>query len=72
MVIEDLLSSREGLEVGERQVTADEVGRAPSEVVGEPVIAVVRNKTLRRYYDPTVARLETGDQVVVVRRAEPE
>ncbi len=72
VVIEDLLSSREGLEVGERQVTAEEVGRSPSEVVGEPVIAVVRNKTLRRYYDPTVARLETGDQVVVVRRAEPE
>lgn len=71
-VIEDLLSSREGLEVGERQVTAEEVGRSPSEVVGEPVIAVVRNKTLRRYYDPTVARLEIGDQVVVVRRAEPE
>lgn len=68
-VIEDLLSSREGLEVGERQVTGDEVGLAPGEVEGERVIAVVRNKTLRRFYDPTVARLETGDQVVVVRHA---
>ncbi len=71
-VIEDLLSSREGLEVGERQVTAGEVGLSPGEVGGERVIAVVRNKTLRRFYDPTVARLETGDQVVVVRRASPD
>ncbi len=71
-VIEDLLSSKEGLEVGERQVTRDEVGKSPGEVTGERVIAVVRNKTLRRFYDPTVATLETGDQVVVVRQAEEE
>lgn len=71
-VIEDLLSSKEGLEVGERQVRADEVGRAPDDVKGEAVIAVVRNKTLRRFYDPTVAKLETGDQVVVVRHAVAE
>ncbi|MFL6026694.1 MAG: potassium channel family protein [Friedmanniella sp.] len=68
-VIEDLLSSREGLEVGERQVTREEVGLAPGQVEGEAVLAVVRNKTLRRFYDPTVAKLETGDQVVVVRHA---
>ena len=68
-VIEDLLSSREGLEVAERQVTPAEVGHSPGEVAGERVIAVVRNKTLRRFYDPTVAKLETGDQVVVVRPA---
>ena len=71
-VIEDLLSSKEGLEVGERQVRSDEVGRAPDDVKGEAVIAVVRNKTLRRFYDPTVAKLETGDQVVVVRHAVAE
>lgn len=69
-VIEDLLSSREGLEIGERQVTQSEVGKSPDEVRGERVVAVVRNKTLRRFYDPTVASLETGDQVVVVRNAE--
>lgn len=71
-VIEDLLSNKEGLEVGERQVRAEEVGQAPDDVKGEAVIAVVRNKTLRRFYDPTVAKLETGDQVVVVRHAEAE
>ena len=36
------------------------------------MIAVVRNKTLRRFYDPTVAKLEGGDQVVVVRHAAEE
>ena len=36
------------------------------------MIAVIRNKTLRRFYDPTVAKLETGDQVVVVRHADAE
>jgi voltage-gated potassium channel len=68
-IIEDLLSSREGLEVGERPVTRAEIGHSPGEVQGERVIAVVRNKTLRRFYDPTVASLEAGDQVVVVRQA---
>ena len=71
-VIEDLLSSREGLEVGERQVTKDEVGLSPGQVEGEAVLAVVRNKTLRRFYDPTVAKLETGDHVVVVRHADDD
>ncbi|HEX6756860.1 MAG TPA: potassium channel family protein [Propionibacteriaceae bacterium] len=71
-VIEDLLSSKEGLEVWERPVTKDEIGRSPGEVDGERVIAVVRNKTLRRFYDPTVATLEAGDQVVVVRQAAEE
>jgi voltage-gated potassium channel len=71
-VIEDLLSSNEGLEVAERPVTKEEIGHSPGEVQGERVIAVVRNKTLRRFYDPTVAKLEAGDQVVVVRHAAEE
>jgi len=72
VVIEDLLSPKEGLEVGERSVTKDEVGKAPHEVTTDRVIAVVRNRTLRRFYDPTVAHLEPGDQVVVVRQATAE
>ncbi|MDO5682760.1 MAG: potassium channel family protein [Propionibacteriaceae bacterium] len=68
-MLEDLLTSGEGLELSERQVTPEEVGRNPGEITEERVIAVVRNKTLRRYFDPTVARLEPGDQLVVVRRS---
>ncbi|MFW6599620.1 potassium channel family protein [Propionibacteriaceae bacterium Y2011] len=68
-VIEDILSSGEGLEVFERLAAPDEVGRHPSEIEGEQVVAVVRNKTLRRFYDPAVAELQTGDHVIVVRQA---
>lgn len=70
-MLEDLLTSGEGLEVSERQVRPEEVGRPPSDITEERVIAVVRNKTLRRYFDPTVASLELGDQLVVVRRSVP-
>ncbi|MGA4507387.1 potassium channel family protein [Propionibacteriaceae bacterium G1746] len=69
-VMEDLLSSGEGLEVNERQITADEVGLNPRQIEGERVVAVVRNDTLRRYFDSTVATLQPGDRIVVVRRAD--
>ncbi|NLT29432.1 MAG: potassium channel family protein [Propionibacterium sp.] len=69
LVIEDLLTSGDGLEVAQRQVSADEVGHAPGDLPGERVIGVVRNHTLRRFYDPTVATLEAGDEVVVIRRS---
>src|SRR3712207_6315026 len=72
VVIEDLLSAREGLEVGERSITKEEIGKAPHELTDDRVIAVVRNRTLRRFYDPTVAHLEAGDQVVVVRQADEQ
>lgn len=68
-VIEDLLTTDEGLEIVERQVQTSEVGHAPAEIRDERVLAVVRNQTLRPFYDPTVAALETGDQLVLVRHA---
>lgn len=71
-VIEDLLSSGEGLEIAERRVTGEEVGRHPGDIDTERVVAVVRNQTLRRFYDPAVATLETGDRLVVVRRSPGE
>lgn len=69
-VMEDLLSSGEGLEVAERQVHAGEVGGSPRDVEGERVLAVVRNDTVRRYFDSTVGTLQAGDRVIVVRRAQ--
>ncbi|MBA8795145.1 voltage-gated potassium channel [Friedmanniella endophytica] len=68
-VIEDLLTANEGLEIAERQVARTEVGQHPNALEGERVLGVVRNKTLRHFYDPAVASLEAGDQVVVVRRS---
>ena len=49
----------------------DEVGKPPSSVLGERVIAIIRNGTLRRFYDQTATRIETGDELIVVRRAQP-
>ncbi len=69
-IIEDLLSSGEGLEVVERPVSQDEVGLNPNQITGERVLGVVRNDTLRRYYDSTVSKLALGDSLVVVRRAQ--
>lgn len=68
-VIEDLLSTGEGLEVAQRQVGADEVGKLPAELTGEKVLAVVRHKTMRRFFEPGVDALQAGDEVVVVRQA---
>lgn len=68
-VIEDLLSSGDGLEIHQRQVTSAENGRAARELPGEKVLAVVRNRTLRRFFDPSVEVLQAGDEVIVIRRA---
>lgn len=70
-IIQDMLTGGEGLEVHQRLAEPSEVGQSPSAVMGERVIGIVRNDTLRRFYDSTVARIETGDQLIVVRRAAP-
>ena len=70
--IEDILSSGVGLEVAERQISPEEVGKKPSDIVTERVVAVVRNKTMRRFYDPSVETLQTGDNIVVIRRSETD
>lgn len=67
-IIQDLLTSGTGLEVTQRQAAPGEIGKNPNTIVGERVIGVVRNDTLRRFYDPTAARIEAGDQLIVVRK----
>ncbi len=67
LVVEDLLSTGEGLEVVQRYVTKDEVGLAPTDIATEQVLAVIRNKTIRRFADPRVGALVLGDEVIVVR-----
>jgi len=66
-LMEDLLTQGEGLEITQRIVAPDEVGKSPSEVAGERVLGVVRGGLLRRFYDPSCAELKTGDELVVVR-----
>jgi voltage-gated potassium channel len=68
-VIEDLLSSGDGLEIHQRMVTAAEDGKRAIEIPGEKVLAVIRNRTLRRFFDPAAEVLKTGDEIVAIRRA---
>lgn len=67
-VMEDLLTYGEGLEVAERPLLVDEVGKQPQRLPDQ-VIAVVRDEKVFRYFDPVVSQLARGDRLVVVRPA---
>jgi voltage-gated potassium channel len=68
-VIGDLLTYGEGLEVAERELLVPEVGKQPQQLPDQ-VIAVVRDGTVYRYFDPVVTQLARGDRLIVVRPAE--
>jgi voltage-gated potassium channel len=68
-VMEDLLTYGEGLEVAERDLLVPEVGKQP-QALPDQVIAVVRDGTVHRYFDPAVTQLMRGDRLVVVRPAQ--
>lgn len=70
-IMQDMLTGAEGLEVHQRLAEPHEAGQPPSAVQGERVIGIIRNGTLRRFYDQTAARVEIGDELIVVRRAQP-
>ena len=70
-IMQDMLTGAEGLEVHQRLAEAHEAGQPPSAVTGERVIGIIRNGTLRRFYDQTATRIELGDELIVVRRAHP-
>ena len=64
-VLEDLLSLGGGLDVKERAVESDEVGKPIAAIHGDaPVIAVVRGEDVLRFDDERAARLEAGDRLV--------
>ncbi|MCI0688906.1 MAG: potassium channel family protein [Sporichthyaceae bacterium] len=63
-VFDDLLNQGKGLDLIERKVTADEVGR-PLHADRDIVLAVVRGSVIMRF--DTVDQLATDDRVVVVR-----
>ena len=65
--VEDLLNYGDGLDIAQRQVAPDEVGNSTQEIAGERVLGVVRGGLLRRFFDPSVAVLKTGDELIVVR-----
>lgn len=65
-VMEDLLEQGAGLDLVERAVTAEEVGR-PVGAVREPAIAVVRDGRVLPYTDTACTALAEGDRLIVVR-----
>ncbi|MDP9822755.1 potassium channel family protein [Nocardioides massiliensis] len=65
-VMQDLLTYGEGLEVAERDLLVSEVGKQP-QTLPDQVIAVVRDETVHRYFDPVVTQLARGDRLIVVR-----
>ncbi len=67
-VMEDLLTYGEGLEVAERDLLLNEVGKPPQSLPDQ-VIAVVRDEKVHRYFDPVVTLLARGDRLIVVRPA---
>jgi voltage-gated potassium channel len=65
VVVEDLISPGEGLDLVERTVTAAERGKSLAEL-SELVLGVVRQGRLLLYNDPDVAPLRDGDRLICV------
>lgn len=68
-LLHDMLTSGTGLEVTQRQASPEEVGTDPAQVPDEKVIGLVRNGTLRRFYDSTADIIQAGDDLIVVRKS---
>ena len=68
--MEDLLNYGEGIDIAQRLVTPSEVGKGSEEIAGERALGVVRGGLLRHFFDPSVAALKTGDELVIVRASE--
>jgi voltage-gated potassium channel len=64
-VIEDLMTAGHGLDIAERPVTPDEVGK-PLQSLGMPVLAVVRGGELLHYNEPSVTEVQVADVLVFV------
>lgn len=70
-VMEDLLQRGSGLDLVERDVRPDEIGR-PTGTIPQPVVAVVRDDRTLAYDDPGCSALRAGDRLIVARSTEPD
>lgn len=68
-VLDDMLSPGEGLEVAQREVHPDEIGRSPK-WTADQVLGVYRGGHLYRFFEDEVKTLQDGDKLVVVRGAD--
>ncbi|MGZ4631632.1 MAG: potassium channel family protein [Actinomycetes bacterium] len=70
-VLEDLMTAGHGLDIVEREVTADEAGSS-LQSTGVPVLAVVRGGELLHFSDRQVAELRPGDVLIYVASLTPQ
>lgn len=68
-VLEDLITSGEGLEVTERDVSPREEGKTTKQI-DDLVVSIVRDGTVLPYHSPAVGHLVRGDRLIVVRPAD--
>ena len=68
-VLEDIMSVGHGIDIGEREVKQDEIGRFEQLPIHEPVIAIVRDGEVLRFDDPQAAHLRAGDRLVYLSAA---
>lgn len=66
--VEDILETRDGLEIVERTATSEDVGSTSQDLLdrGELLVAVVRNGTTHRFDSGTIANIESGDTLLVI------
>ncbi|ASO18586.1 voltage-gated potassium channel [Actinoalloteichus hoggarensis] len=69
-IFEDLLTTDEGLAMGERPVDPTEVGGSPRHLA-DIVLGVLRRGTLYRIDAPQADALELGDRLIYVRKVTP-
>ena len=68
-VLDDLLTTGNGLDMIDRPVSPAEAGRSPRDC-GDLVVSVVRGNRRLAYTDPEAAVLKATDRVIAIRRAE--
>ena len=65
-VLEDLLTTGVGLDINERPIRPDEVGKPPSLGTHELFLGVVRDGKVRRFTDADCDVLQAGDRILLV------
>ena len=65
-LLDDLLTSRSGVDVNEREVTAEEIGKKPKEIQKIVVIEVNRGDTIYQASELDSITLEEGDWLVFI------
>ncbi|MCZ7359211.1 MAG: potassium channel family protein [Candidatus Methanoperedens sp.] len=67
-LLDDLLTSRYGVDVNEREITAEEIGKKPKDVQGIVVVEVNRGDTKYQASELGSTTLEKGDWIVFIEK----